>query len=401
MQSWLIKIGKVWAILQRDGIWRGVKRVWSMLGVYFQPIGSGDVLLISGGIGDSARYRTRHIAEELRSNGFKAQATVSSHPGLMTAAERFQIFVFHRILATPRFVIFIDQLKALRKTIIFETDDLVYDPEFLSHMDYYEQMNSLEKKLYEHGVGGDILLDSYVEVATTTTSFLAEKLRERGKKVFIVPNKLSQEDLGWANRTLDEKKMKQDIHQKVRIGYLSGTPSHNKDFATITEALLRILNQYPQVELVLTGPLDTEDALQTYADRVVHLPFVPRSKLFDTIASLDINLAPLEIGNPFCESKSELKFFEAGIVGVPTVAAATRTFQEAITDGVDGFVAATTEEWYNKLSQLIKDPLLREEMGIRARATVMQRYTTKNAKNDEYYRYLRSKLEHETITDGE
>lgn len=363
-----------------------------MLGVYFRPIGTGDILLISGGVGDSARYRTHHVAEELCSNGFKAQATVSSHPGLMSAAECFQIFVFHRTLTTPRLASFINQLKTLRKTIIFETDDLVYDPEFLQHMDYYRQMNVLEKKLYEHGVGGDILSDPYVEVATTTTSFLAEKLREKGKRVFIVPNKLSEEDLVWAKQALDKKKTEQAVRQKIRLGYLSGTPSHNKDFATITEALLRILNQYPQVELVLTGPLDTDDALQQYTGRIVRLPFVARSELFQNIASLDINLAPLEIGNPFCESKSELKWFEAGIVEVPTVAAATRTFREAITDGRDGFVARTTEEWYNKLDQLIKDPLLRKEMGARARETVIQRYTTKNAKNDEYYMYLKSKI---------
>ncbi len=392
MKTWLIRLGKAWSLLERDGVWRGLKRVFSMLGVLFRPIGSGDILLISGGAGDSARYRTRHVAEELQLCGFRANATIQDHPGLLSAVERFQVFVFHRTLLTPELKLVLDRAKELEKTIIFETDDLVYDPEFLQHMDYYRQMNALEKKLYEHGVGGDILVDPYVEVATTTTSFLAEKLREKGKRVFIVPNKLSEEDLTWAKQALDKKKTEQTVRRKIRIGYLSGTPSHNKDFATITEVLLRILNQYPQVELVLTGPLDTDDALQQYTGRIVRLPFVARSELFQNIASLDINLAPLEIGNPFCESKSELKWFEAGIVEVPTVAAATRTFREAITDEGDGFVARTTEEWYNKLDQLIRDPLLRREMGVRARETVMQRYTTKNAKNDEYYMYLKSKI---------
>ena len=68
-------------------------------------------------------------------------------------------------------------------------------------------------------------------------------------------------------------------------------------------------------------------------------PFASWEKHLENIAGVDINIAPLEIGNPFCESKSELKFIEAGIVGVPTVAAATQTFREAIEDGVDGFVA--------------------------------------------------------------
>ena len=51
-------------------------------------------------------------------------------------------------------------------------------------------------------------------------------------------------------------------------------------------------------------------------------------------------------------SKSELKFFEAGILGIPTVAAATQTFREAIDDGVDGFVASSAEEWVGKIRKI-------------------------------------------------
>lgn len=409
MQSWLIKFGKAWAILKRDGVGRGLKRIISMLGVWISPIGSGQILLISGGVGDSARYRTRHVAEELNSHGFVARATVQDHPGLLRSVERFQVFVLHRTLMTPKLAQFIARAKALGKTLIFETDDLVYDPAYLVHMDYWREMNTLERKLYEHGVGGEILADPYVEVATTTTNFLAEKLRERGKQVFIVPNRLSEQDVVWASAALQQK---QEARNKkhgeenlspttynlspIRIGYLSGTPSHNKDFATITEALMKLFETYSTMRLVLTGPLDTDSVLNQYADRIERVPFVPREELFKNITSLDINLAPLEIGNPFCEAKSELKFFEAGIVAVPTVAAATETFRTAIADGVDGFVASTTEEWCEKISRLIGDVELRKTVGERAKQTALDRYTTTNADNEGYYAYLKSKIALET-----
>ncbi len=254
-------------------------------------------------------------------------------------------------------------------------------------MDYWREMNALERKLYEHGVGGEILADPYVTVATTTTSFLADKLREKGKAVYIVPNRLSAEDVEWSH--VVSPRVSDDV---VRVGYLSGTPSHNRDFATLTDALIALFEKYPSMRLVLAGPLDTEDRLQAYRDRIDRLPFVPRRELFGNIASLDINLAPLEIGNPFCESKSELKFFEAGIVSVPTVAAATRTFREAIQDGTDGFVASGTDEWVEKIGALIADPALRARIGRAARETALEEYTNANAKNDAYYEYLRSVL---------
>ncbi len=387
MKTLLIKIGKAWSVIRREGIMRGGRRVGGALGALFARIEPGDILFISGGVGDSARYRTTHVAEELRMKGFQASVTVQDNPRLIRSAEDFQVFVWHRVLMTPTVARLIERLKALGKIMIFETDDLVYDPAFLIHMDYWHQMNPLERKLYEHGVGGEILADPSVTVATTTTSFLADKLRERGKTVYLVPNRLSKQDVLWANAVKHR-----EAHDTIRVGYLSGTPSHNKDFATLSDALIVLFEKYPQMRLVLAGPLDTDDRLQSYADRIERLPFVPRRELFQNIAALDINLAPLEIGNPFCESKSELKFFEAGIVGVPTVAAATRTFREAITDGVDGFVAAQTEEWVARIGQLITDAELRKRMGQAAQETALGRYTTAQAKNEAYYEYLRSLL---------
>ncbi len=387
MKMLLIKIGKAWSVIRRDGVVRGGRRVAEAFAALFARVEPGDILFISGGVGDSARYRTTHVAEELRLRGFRTSVTVQDNPRLISYAGEFQIFILHRVLMTPTIARLIARLKEAGKTIIFETDDLVYDPAFLVHMDYWHQMNALERKLYEHGVGGEILADPYVTVATTTTGFLADKLREKGKTVYLVPNRLSAEDVEWSHavspRTPDGA---------VRVGYLSGTPSHNKDFATITDALITLFEKYPAMRLVLAGPLDTEDRLQAYADRIDQVPFVPRARLFGNIASLDINLAPLEIGNPFCESKSELKFFEAGIVGVPTVAAATRTFREAITDGTDGFVASSTDEWAEKIGALIADPELRARIGRAARETALEEYTNANAKNEAYYEFLRSIL---------
>ncbi len=387
MDTLLIKIGKAWAVLRRDGVVRGGRRILEAFGALFASIPEGDILLVSGGVGDSARYRTVHVAEELDHHGFRAVATVQDNPALFGTARRFKVVVLHRTLYTEKMKKYLECLKKNKVTVLFETDDLVYDPAFLKHMDYYTKMNALEKKLYENGVGGEILADPYVQYATTSTTFLKRKLEEKDKKVFLVKNKMSDEDAEWAHEIRSNTKKDDGI---VRISYLSGTPSHNKDFATITGALVRILSEFPNVRLVLAGPLDTEDQLNRYASQIIRVPFAPRKEYFATVASMDINVAPLELGNPFCEAKSELKFFESGLLGVPTVAVANETYRGAINDGVDGFVADGEEEWYEKLKILIQDGELRKRIRDNALTTALTYYTTKNGKSEEYYQFLRS-----------
>ncbi|MDD5083605.1 MAG: glycosyltransferase [Candidatus Moranbacteria bacterium] len=411
MNLLLIKIGKALHTLKREGLWRGGRRVSKAFFALFRRVGSGDVLFITGGVGDSALYRAHHVAEELEIQGLTTGITVQDNPFLPSYADKFSVFIFHRVLYTPSVAKLMERIKAQDKEIIFETDDLVFDPQYLKFMDYFQKMNNLERKLYENGVGGEILNDPYVKVCTTTTTFLAEKLREKGKRVFIVPNKLTQEDVAVAEAVIANKCHSELVEESasvakgsldyarddnrkntIKIGYFSGTLSHNKDFATITDALATVLEKYPQTRLFLVGPLETESKLSVFADRIEQFPYAARAQHFANVASVDINLAPLEIGNPFCESKSELKFFEAGIVGVPTVASATAPYKEAIEDGVDGFVASTTEEWVEKLCRLIEDAPLRTAMGEKAKAKAMQKYTTANAQNKEYYEYLHSKV---------
>jgi len=391
MKLLLIKAGKAFKTIQRDGIFKGGKRVFSAFFALFRLVGRGDILFVTGGVGDSARYRTQHVSEELELQGFSCSVTVQDNPMLSSYVNKFEIFVFHRVLFTPSVKKMIEKIKAQGKEIIFETDDLVYDPKYLEFMDYFKTMNSLEKKLYENGVGGEILADPYVKVCTTTTTYLAEKLREHEKEVFLVQNKLSKRDVQVAEEILNNKKPAVD--DKIKIGYFSGALSHNKDFATITEVLLQVMEKHQNVELFLVGPLDIENKLNKFADRIKQFPYVTREKHFANVASVDINIAPLEIGNPFCESKSELKFFEAGIVGVPTVATATQPFFEAIEDSVDGFAANNTEQWTLKLERLVVDKNLRISMGAKAREKALEKYTTENAHNVEYYEYLKSKLQ--------
>lgn len=401
MKLILIKFGKAWMTIRKNGLIKGGRRVLEYLFVFLKAFFSarrGDILFITGGVGDSAHYRSYNVAEELKKYGFKCSVMIQDNPFLYRYATGFKIFIFQKTITTPTLNKLIKEIKKQEKEIIFEADDLIFDEKYLQQMDYWKQMDNFTKKQYAGGQGSEILNDDYVKVCTTTTTFLKKKLEEYGKKVFLVPNRVCDAELTIANRLWEEKlenknpsfpvtPLKSD--EEIRIGYFSGTISHNKDFATVTDVLMRIIEKYKKVKLVLVGPLDIENKLNKFADRIEQLPMVSRQKHYANVASVDINISPLEINNEFCQSKSELKFFEAGIVGVPTVATATQTFQEAINDGIDGFVAKDENEWFEKLEKLIANNNFRAKMGKEARKTVLKKYTVKNSNNEVYYKYLR------------
>lgn len=422
MRLWFIKFGKAITALQKEGFIRGGKRVAQSFFALFRRVGKGDVLIITGGLGDSARYRAWHVAEELTLHGIPACVAVQDNPFLSRYVSRFSVFVFHRTIVTPAMRRMISKIKKQKKTILFDTDDLVFDEKYFEHMDMFTKMNAFEKMQYAGGVGAEILADTYVAVCTASTDFLAKKLRARGKKVFVVKNKLSKEDVLWAQEarvaTRDAREAREGAHDSrekrksksehkefetnktllsptphtscVTIGYFSGTKSHDKDFAVVAPALAQILKKYTYVRLFLVGPLERGGVLDPFRDRIETLPYVPRKEHFGNVARVDINIAPLEVGNPFCEAKSELKFFEAGIVEVPTVASATQVFESAMTDGVDGFVAKNEKEWFDRLERLVVNDSLRREMGKRAYETASQKYTTQKESEDAYYDFLRS-----------
>lgn len=383
---------KMVSVLKTDGIVAGSVKIAKGLWATVKYSASADVLFISSGaVGSSWMYRVRNVSEELGINGISSSITIQENIWLDRYAGKFKIFIFHKVSVNDNVRKLIAEIKAQKKEMIFETDDLVFDYEKFKNQDFFKNLGEAEKKFYESLGKGEILGDPYLTTCTTTTSFLAEKLRECGKQVFIVPNKISKKDLKIADKIINYRR---EVRDTVRIGYFSGTLSHDRDFATVHDVMVKIMEKYPMVELYLVGPLSGvgfSDELNKFRDRIKKLPFASREKHFMNIASVDINIAPLE-DNPFCEAKSELKFFEAGIVRIPTVAFDNSTYREAIKDGEDGFVAKDSNEWFEKLEKLIVDKDFREIMGDNARKKAIEKYSTLHRKNEEYYAYLKSRI---------
>ncbi len=258
--------------------------------------------------------------------------------------------------------------------VVFDIDDLLFRPELARSeiIDGIRSMGQSEedaRELYERLRSTLLHADHF----TTTTLALARQAEDLGKPTTVIPNGFERERLELS-RAVRQESAKDGL---VRIGYFSGTLTHQRDFAVASGGLAAVLAENPAVRLVLwreTVNLTEFPELEQLAGQIEWRDRVPRDQTPREYAKFDINIAPLEVGNPFCEGKSELKFFEAALVGIPTVASPTQPFVETIRHGETGFLAKDDQQWYTLLRDLVQSPELRASIGTRAYQDVLWQY---------------------------
>lgn len=91
----------------------------------------------------------------------------------------------------------------------------------------------------------------------------------------------------------------------------------------------------------------------------------------DDLATSDIGLAPLP-DNRFTKGKCGFKILQYAAAGLPVVASPVGANAEYIQDGTNGFHAVDGSAWIEKISLLLKDTELREQMGRMGRQKVRQ-----------------------------
>jgi len=324
---------------------------------------------------ESKRYRVYNLIEELNDFGISCIVVHETDRDITELLLDSDILVVFRVAMSPEIAAILDRMKEQGIPVVFDIDDLIFDPDVIHHLD---GLNYLPEEMRRDFVSHvyrwrDTLLKS--DYVTCTTDGLADAAQRMGRRAFVIPNTINTAQYTFAEEIIGNATTEAG---RIKIGYFSGSRTHNKDFQEVSDALYDVMRDHPSVEFHLVGYLDLEERFLKFGKRVVIQPYMPEMKYFAYKASMDITIAPLELGNPFTDSKSELKIFESALVGVPTVASPTASYRKCITDGIDGFLARTREEWYKKLSLLIEDPSLRRKMGESARLHFIQRFYIKN-----------------------
>lgn len=331
------------------------------------------ILIIDGvenQIPQCTRYRVINKAEQLRSFSHEVW-TVNASDFQMGYAEYASQIIIYRTPYSEQFKQLIELAHKYNKPVFYDIDDLVYDTSYTDQLDYVKTLGKQEKEAYDSGVRSYGKLMELCDAFITSTTDLKNELLKLGKPVYLNRNLASEELISISEQAID-KTIKDK--KKIKIGYFSGSITHNENFDLIRSAILKILKEFPQTELHLVGYLTIPDEMKNYKKQLIVHDFLDWTLLPSLVAEMDINLAPL-VDTVFNRAKSEIKWLEAALVGVTTIASDIGSFSEIITNETTGVLVADGM-WYEQLKDLVDNKTKLEFLGTNAKREAISTYKT-------------------------
>jgi glycosyltransferase involved in cell wall biosynthesis len=327
------------------------------------------VLFVVGIQGAPLRYRAQLPAEALDLVGVGSDVVDYRHPDLEQLAAKADVVVLYRVPATTRVLDLVDSLDV---PALFDVDDLVVDPSLQDEIPALRLLPPDEVDLWMEGVHRYRTTLEACDGYIGSTALLCDHIG----RLTGLPSYRFWNGVGTVTaRKADAALRRARRAGPLRVGYFSGTTTHDRDWQQVEPAVLEVLARHPDVELHLVGPLNPTPAVQQLGPRLKQVGMQPWQQLPELLRDLDVNLAPLELelgeGGRFNEAKSAIKFLEAALAGTPTIATPTQPFREAMRHDVNGLLATTHEEWVEALDRLLSDAALRSRLGSRARRDVL------------------------------
>ncbi|MCX6705411.1 MAG: glycosyltransferase, partial [Candidatus Woesebacteria bacterium] len=194
---------------------------------------------------------------------------------------------------------------------------------------------------------------------------LKEEYEIYNKNIYVLPN--------FMDVDLWKKAEKVDNGNIVKIGW-SGSTTHYDDLKEVVEVLEDVVAEYPNVRLRFTGYYPEKLFSRIPKDRIEVGLSQPFDSYYKVLEPVDINIAPIA-DTRFNEAKSAIKFLEASMVGIPTVASKVGPYKDAIIHGETGFVAKKYNDWRKSLGRLVENAKDRKEIGNNAKEYTMKNWT--------------------------
>lgn len=205
------------------------------------------------------------------------------------------------------------------------------------------------------------------DVLTFPSTQTALRFSTEGYRALTVPDGWTQKNSLWL------KSAPQSV--KFNIGLFT-EPGRSEDVVLIRRAVIRILREFPQTRLVISGDPAVYPLFDSIPDtRRVYLPPAETDDYPYLLAQADIHLFPF-LKNEFSQLESDRKLMEAGVRKTAWIASPIPAVEAWNTGGC---IAHSVDDWYLYLKTLIQDHELRNRLALEGYEKAQEREAGKIA----------------------
>ncbi len=240
---------------------------------------------------------------------------------------------------------------AKKTKLVFDFDDSIW----LQNISEANKMFSIFK---DAGKTGKIIRAAHLVIAGNR--YLAGYARQFNPNVIIIPTTIDTDVY---------KPVLKKPQEKICIGW-SGSITTIEHLETKLRALAEVKKKYDEkvyFKIIGDGNYYSEH-LQTKG-----LPWIKDTEVED-MSEFDVGIMPLP-DTQWAKGKCGLKGLQYMALGIPTIMSPVGVNAEIISDGENGFLAGSDEEWVAKLSLLIESFELRQKLGEAGRKIVEEKYS--------------------------
>lgn len=238
----------------------------------------------------------------------------------------------------------------MKKKIIFDFDDAIFLPNTSEHNVYIERFKRPDKiskiiKMSAHVIAGN--------------NYLQDFAVKFNKNVTVIPSSIDTEKY----RPVDNKGT-----GEVVIGWI-GSNTTGPFLYELEDVFAGLEEKYKNLKFKIIGSVFHSSKVKNVISKAWSL-----AGEYDDIRSIDIGVMPSP-DNMWTRGKCGFKAILCMGCGIPVVSSPVGVNTEIVKDGINGFLAKDSTEWFDKLSILIEDEKLRHDMGRKGRALVEEKYS--------------------------
>lgn len=199
------------------------------------------------------------------------------------------------------------------------------------------------------------------ETVVVGNNHLAGYARQFAQRVCVIPTVV---DLSrYPNRT------HAGTSETIRVAWI-GTPESARYLKPLIPMMERLQHAHPSLSFRFIGAGDGFPSNGLRAE----VPAWSERTETNLLSECHVGIMPLPDGE-FMRGKCGLKLIQYMACGLPVVASPVGVNSEIVEEGKNGFLAATKDEWFEKLDKLVRHPELRLSLGEVGRAKVAAGYT--------------------------